>query len=79
MGDLNQRLIGPVDQIVGLMGKYASFYIFVFMRFAIGMNFKQGKTEALFRFSGPGAVRGEKALFNKGQGHTLRLSVSGSS
>ena len=45
------------------MRKVACIYQEVFSRFGLTINFKKGKTEALFRFAGPGAIAERHKLF----------------
>ena len=61
--DVVQPLMAPACEIVGKMKQCAGIYHHVFSRFGLTINYKKGKTEALFRFAGKGAVSARRALF----------------
>lgn len=61
--DFFQPIIAPARDIVEKMRQCACLYQEVFSRFGLTINFKRGKTEALFRFAGPGAIIERRKLF----------------
>ena len=66
--DVVQPLIAPASVIVEKMRLCAGIYNEMFSRYGLTINFKKGKTEALFRFVGEGAKSSRHKLFFEDQG-----------
>eukprot|EP00969_Alexandrium_andersonii_P086138 3797219-Alexandrium_andersonii.AAC.1 len=65
MDDVVQPLFAPAAEIVGRMKACAVIFEDVFSLYGLTINFKRGKTEALFRMGGTGSVEANKLLFSE--------------
>ena len=82
--DVAQPLIAPASEIIDKVRACAAIYHEVFSKYGLTINFKKGKTEALFRFGGPGANAAKKTLIHDmknqitvtSRGQTFALNAS---
>jgi hypothetical protein len=76
--DVVQPVIAPASIIIEQMCLCAAIYNEVFARYGLTINFKKGKTEALFRFHGKGAKSARHKLFYEHNGQ-LTFAFKGKS